>query len=62
MAATWDAVVREAETLGAKEPIMMNIYWRYIFSRGSLGHALSYMIADAFDGIIPAEQWQKAFM
>jgi hypothetical protein len=55
LASTWDTIVREAEALAPLEPIMKNTFWRYIFARGSLGHALSYMIADAFDGIIPAE-------
>ena len=57
LASTWDTIVREAEQLAHLEPIMKNTFWRYIFARGSLGHALSYMIADAFDGIIPAEKW-----
>lgn len=41
---------------------MSTIFWRYIFARSGLGNALSYMIADSFDGIIPANEWQKTFM
>ena len=41
---------------------MSTIIYRYVFARSSVGNALSYMLADDFDGLMPASDWQKSFM
>ena len=37
---------------------MRRTLYRYILERTSLADGLSFMIADALDGLIPADDWQ----
>lgn len=54
----WDRLTKEAELCVVQEPVLRGTMYRYVLDRKGLGESLSFMLADALDGFIRAEDWQ----